>query len=43
MVVDVNPLTLKTDPVKNIKLEDGDKLHIPNTPKLRVNHWRSLK
>ena len=28
MVVDVNSLTLKTNPVKNIKLEDGDKLHI---------------
>ena len=32
MVVDVNPLTLKTNPVKNIKLEDGDKLHIPTRP-----------
>ena len=32
MVVDVNPLTLKTDPMKNIKLEDGDKLHIPTRP-----------
>ena len=32
MVVDVNSLTLKTNPVKNIKLEDGDKLHIPTRP-----------
>ncbi len=32
MVVDVNPLTLKTDPIKNIRLEDGDKLHIPTRP-----------
>ena len=32
MVVDVNPLTLKTDPIKNINLEDGDKLYIPTRP-----------
>ena len=32
MVVDVNPLTLKTDPIKNIRLEDGDKLYIPTRP-----------
>ena len=32
LVVDVDMLTLKTDPIKNIKIQNGDTLHIPTRP-----------
>ena len=32
LIVDTDPLLLKTDPFKNILLEDGDKLYIPKRP-----------
>ncbi len=31
-VVEVDLLTLKTDPLKNLEVRDGDKLHIPKRP-----------
>ena len=32
LVVDVDVLSLKTDPIKNILLEDGDNLYVPKRP-----------
>jgi len=32
MVVDIDPLELKTDPVKNFLVRDGDHIHIPKRP-----------
>ena len=32
LILDVDPLTLRTDPYKNILLEDGDNLYIPKRP-----------
>ena len=32
LIVDTDPLLLKTDPFKNILLEDGDNLYIPQRP-----------
>ena len=32
LVVDVDLLSLKTDPIKNILLEDGDNLYVPKRP-----------
>lgn len=32
LVIDADPLSMKTDPVKNILIEDGDSLFIPKRP-----------
>ena len=32
LILDVDPLTLKSDPHKNILLENGDQINIPKRP-----------